>query len=105
MNHQKVTDLLAQLQAELTTTDSERSLITVFQSFVPPGTEGYVLQAKDGTFWYYLVMPRNWKPQTGGQRWLYNENKGHYWDTGVGATNTYRGALLAMLIRFLSAVS
>lgn len=60
--------------------------IDVFQTLVEPGATLYASQAKEGRWWYYLVMPKDWTPPSEGPRWINDTSKGRFWDTGSADT-------------------
>lgn len=79
--------------------DGAPSVPTVLGELAPVGTTLYVSRAQDGRWWFYLTMPASWRPPAEGGRWIYNEGRGYYWDTGPAPTK--RGALVAGVRRLL----
>lgn len=83
----------------------DKSVHTVLDRLVPVGVQLYASCGRDGRWHYYLTMPIGWVPPEGGSRWLYNENSGCYWDTGLGCShteeNTEAVALRGGLVRLL----
>lgn len=73
------------------------------RNLTPVGVELRASRALYGTWWYYLVMPRDWRPsENEPRRWIYDETKGRYWDTGAAETESW--ALVAGLRRLLDTV-
>jgi hypothetical protein len=84
----------------------EKLAIDVMRDLTPLGTTLYASKAADGVWWYYLVMPTGWTPPE-GPRWIYNESRDYYWDSGTAVPwgqdgpNTAQAALKRGLQRLL----
>lgn len=101
---QAISDHVNRLMERLSTrhTEWEQLASHVLGDLVPPGTKLHASKASNDTWWYYLIMPNDWKPPEQGRRWIQNPNTYVYWDHGSNKeNNTERGALVAGLRRLL----
>lgn len=88
----KITDRLraiaaeAERLAESISSDNDDALaLDLLRTMVPAATLK-ASKALNGTWWAYLVMPKDWKPERDDNRWMYNENQKHFWTDFAGET-------------------